>query len=70
LTSVIYGNNSTSEPVSLNIGELINGATNLKKIQDAEIMKYSIRYFCSMITDYIITLVTLRTVLYFEDKKR
>jgi len=63
LTSVINDSNSTSEPVSLNIGELINSATNLKKIWDEEIVKYSINYFCSVITDYRITLVTLRTVL-------
>jgi hypothetical protein len=46
----------------LNVGELTNGATNIK-IWDAKIVKYNICYFCSMITDYIIKLVMLRTVL-------
>jgi len=61
--SVINGNNSALEPVSLNVGEMINSLTNLKKIWDAEIVKYSIRYFCSVMTDYIIKSVTPRTAL-------
>lgn len=42
---IINDNNSTQEPASLNVGELRNTATNLKKIQDAEIVKYIIHTF-------------------------